>query len=107
MRGAAGWDGDRYVLFNGAGGQGLAWASVWDSRVEASEFFDILDRLIRKRYDVTAASAPGSVSRSYSASGRSLQITTQEVGGRPVVTYVDVPVGSTSVLDVSKLELKQ
>ncbi len=108
VRGAAGWDGDRYVLFNAAGGQGLAWASVWDSRVEASEFFDILDRLIRKRYDVTAASAPGSVSRSYSASGRSLQITTQEVGGRPVVTYVDVPVGgSTSVLDVSKLELKQ
>ncbi len=36
---AAGWDGDRYAVFEGPGGKpGLAWLSTWDSEEDAREF---------------------------------------------------------------------
>jgi len=48
------------------------------------------------------------VSKSYMGGGRSLLVSTAEVGGRPVVLYVDVPAGaSTSVIDLSQLKLQQ
>jgi hypothetical protein len=108
VQGAAGWDGDRYALFNTQGGQGIAWASVWDNQADASEFFDLLGKLVKKRYNATTDSSEGSVVRNYSGGGRSIQVSTAEVGGRPVVLYVDVPAGaSTSVLDIEKIGLKQ
>jgi hypothetical protein len=108
VQGAAGWDGDRYALFNTQGGQGLAWASVWDNQADASEFFDLLGKLVKKRYNATTNSSEGSVVRNYSGGGRSIQVSTAEVGGRPVVLYVDVPAGaSTSVLDIEQIGLKQ
>jgi hypothetical protein len=37
---AAGWDGDRYAVFEGPEGRlGLVWVSTWDSEDEAREFF--------------------------------------------------------------------
>ena len=36
---AAGWDGDRYAVFEGPGGKlGLVWFSTWDSEKDAREF---------------------------------------------------------------------
>ena len=36
---AAGWDGDRYAVFEGPTGKlGLVWASTWDSEDDAREF---------------------------------------------------------------------
>jgi hypothetical protein len=36
---AAGWDGDRYAVFEGTGGKlGLVWFSTWDSEDDAREF---------------------------------------------------------------------
>jgi hypothetical protein len=36
---AAGWDGDRYAVFEGPGGRlGLVWISTWDSEADAEEF---------------------------------------------------------------------
>ncbi len=36
---AAGWDGDRYAVFEGPGGRvGLVWLSTWDSEKDAREF---------------------------------------------------------------------
>ena len=36
---AAGWDGDRYAVFEGPKGKlGLVWASTWDSEDDAREF---------------------------------------------------------------------
>ena len=36
---AVGWDGDRYLLLTvPGGGEGLAWASVWDSAEERDRF---------------------------------------------------------------------
>jgi hypothetical protein len=108
VQGAAGWDGDRYALFNTPRGQGIAWVSVWDSRSDASEFFDLLGKVVTKRYGAAADSTTGAVVRNYSAGGRSIQLSTAEVDGRPVVLYVDVPAGaSTSVLDINAVGLKQ
>jgi hypothetical protein len=108
VQGASGWDGDRYVLFDTPRGQGIAWVTVWDSQADASDFFDMVGKVVKKRYDATTAAEAGSTVRSYSGGGRSVQVTTDEIGGRPVVLYVDVPVGaSTSVLDLTKVQLKQ
>ena len=32
------------------GGEGLAWLSVWDTSVDAAEFFDLMDTAILKRF---------------------------------------------------------
>jgi hypothetical protein len=107
VQGAAGWDGDRFVLFNTPGGQGIAWASVWDSQSDASEFFDAIGKSVEKRYDVTSSAAAGSTTKTYTGAGRSVQIMTDEIDGRPVVLYVDVPQGaSPGVLDFKAIKLK-
>jgi hypothetical protein len=108
VQGAAGWDGDRYALFDTPQGQGIAWATVWDSRADASEFFDLLGKVVMKRYGASADSAAGSVVRNYSGGGRTIQVSTAEVSGRPVVLYVDVPAGaSAAVLDINAVRLKE
>jgi hypothetical protein len=108
VQGAAGWDGDRFVLFNSAQGQGIAWVTVWDSPTDASEFFDATGKAIEKRYSTTSTAPAGSTSRSYTGGGRSVQLVATEVDGRPIVLYVDVPAGaSTSVMDPAAIKLKQ
>jgi hypothetical protein len=103
---ATGWDGDRYEIIDN--GQGIVWATVWDSQTDASEFFDGLDKVMKKRYNLTSSAPAGSTTRDYSGAGRSVHIITDEVGGRPVVLYVDVPEGSsTDVVDISQIKLKQ
>ena len=106
VQGAAGWDGDRYEIIDN--GQGIAWVTVWDSPTDASEFFDMLGKVMKKRYNATSTSPPGSTTRDYSGAGRSVHVATDEVNGRPVVLYVDVPAGSsTDVLDLTQVKLKQ
>lgn len=107
-RGAAGWDGDRYTLFETGKGDGIAWASVWDTSVDAAEFFDLLDTSILKRFgNVKPSQATQSV-REYTTRSRTITITASEVGGRPMVLYVDVPTGTTSrVLDLNKITLQE
>jgi len=108
VQGAAGWDGDRYVLFDTPQGQGIAWVTVWDSQADASEFFDLLGKVVAKRYGAASDSTAGAVVRNYSAGGRALQTSTTEISGRPVVLYVDVPAGaSTAVIDINAVGLKQ
>jgi hypothetical protein len=108
VHGATGWDGDRYALFRTSRGDGIAWVTVWDSPAEASEFYDMLGRIAQLRYKATSTSPPGSVARTYSGAGRSVLVTTEEVGGRPVVLWVDSPAGATtSVMDLQKVTLKE
>lgn len=108
VRGATGWDGDRYVLFATRGGEGIAWVTVWDSPAEASEFYDLLGKSVTRRYVASTASTAGALTRTYNGRGRAVQISTEEIGGRPVVLYVDVPFGAgTAVLDLRKVVLKQ
>ena len=108
VNGAAGWDGDRYVSFDTPRGAGIAWVTVWDSHTDASEFYDLLGKVVTKRYGATTNAAAGAMTRTYTGGGRTVEVSTVEVGGRPVVLYVDVPAGaSTTVIDPSQLKLQQ
>jgi hypothetical protein len=108
VQGANGWDGDRYALFNTRGGQGIVWLTVWDSPAEASEFYDLLGKVAARRYETSTSAPAGSATRQYTGLGRTVQISTEEVGGRPVVLWVDVPAGgSTAVLSLSGVQLQQ
>jgi hypothetical protein len=108
VQGATGWDGDRYALFGTRGGQGIVWVTVWDSPAEASEFYDLLGKVAARRYETSTASPAGSPTRQYTGGGRTVQITTEEVSGRPVVMWVDVPAGApTSVLSLGAVQLAQ
>ena len=73
---AQGWDGDRYALMEGPGGdEALIWYSVWDDSASADRFAVTYRRLLRQRAGTT-----GLVER-------------MEVEGRPVVKVVSVPAG--------------
>jgi len=107
-RGAAGWDGDRYVLFEASGGDGIAWLSVWDSSLDSAEFFDLMDTAVSKRFAGAKPRSATQTQRVYAAGKRSISITAGEVGGRPVVLYVDVPAGANvNVIDLAKVRLQQ
>jgi hypothetical protein len=106
IRGAAGWDGDRYVLFDTKGGDGIAWVTVWDSKIDAGEFYDLVDTSILKRFRNAKPKSADDASRTYDAAGRTIRLTTAEVDGRPAVLYVDVPTGAaTDVIDLGKVTL--
>ena len=107
IRGAAGWDGDRFVLFETTGGDGIAWLTLWDSKIDAGEFYDLLDTSILKRYRDAKPKSATTDQRVYDVGGRTIQMTAAEVNGRPVVLYVDVPTGApANVLDLSKVTLQ-
>jgi len=70
-RAAAGWAGDRYELYEGAGAGDLflAQMSAWDTETDAREFFDAYARRITLRYanpkaaEVTSSSTPSTTNR--------------------------------------------
>ncbi len=108
VRGASGWDGDRYAVLNTPQGPGIAWLTVWDSPVEAGEFFHIAGQAVEKRFNVKATAGASSTDKTYSATTRSLRLTAAEVSGRSVVIYVDVPRGAnTSIIQIGQVRLTQ
>ena len=108
VRGATGWDGDRYAVVNTTQGQGIVWLTVWDSPVEAGEFFHMAGQSVEKRYSTKAAKGSTDLVKKYSAEGRTLQVSTMEIQGRPVVIYVDVPAGANpSIINPAQVTLKQ
>lgn len=52
-RASAGWDGDRFMLYehNDSGILFLVWYSTWDTREEAREFFQTYAEVLHKRYN--------------------------------------------------------
>lgn len=108
VRGATGWDGDRYVVVNTPQGEGVVFFTVWDSSVDAGEFYDMAGQGIEKRFKTKGVTAADKLSRTYSANGRSLKLTTTEIAGRPIVIYVDVPAGAnTSIVQTTQVRLTQ
>src|SRR4051812_17942725 len=108
VRGASGWDGDRYAVVNTPQGPGIVWLTVWDSSVEAGEFYDIAGRAIEKRFSTKLAAASTGLVKRYAAAGRALQLSTMEIQGRPVVIYVDVPAGANpNIINPAQVALKQ
>ncbi len=109
VRGASGWDGDRYAVLSTPQGPGIAWLTVWDSPVEAGEFFHIAGQAVEKQFGAKPAAGGGSnTDKSYSAGNRSVRLTATEIQGRPVVIYVDVPKGAnTSIIQTGQVRLTQ
>ena len=108
VRGAAGWDGDRYVLFEIAGGEGFAWASVWDSAIDAAEFLDLMSRLVERRYGSVTQRPSNGGARIFDATTRTMMLQAAEVDGRPLVLFVDVPRGApTDVLTLGAVTLRE
>jgi hypothetical protein len=81
---------------------------VWDSPVEAGEFYNLAGQAIEKWFNTKAKAGPASTVKAFSASGRSIQLTTEEIQGRPVVIYVDVPQGANpSIVQANRVTLAQ
>ena len=108
VRGAAGWDGDRYMLINTPRGDAIAWVTVWDTSIDAAEFFDLLDVSMIKRHGGRIVPSGSGTTRTYGASGRRIFLQISDINGRPVILYVDAPAGvSPRLLDLSKVTLKE
>src|SRR6267378_2286293 len=108
VRGATGWDGDRYAVVNTPQGQGIVWLTVWDSPVEAGEFFHLAGQAVEARYSTKAGSGSTALIKNYSAAGRTLQLSTLEIQGRPAVIYVDVPAGANpNIINPAQVVLKE
>jgi hypothetical protein len=108
IRAAAGWDGDRYVLFDTPSGEGLAWVTVWDSAVDAGEFHDVMDTALLKRFRDAKPGVASMQRRSYTSGDRTLVLQTSLVGGRPAVLWLDLPAGaSPEVLDLERVTLQE
>ena len=108
VRGAAGWDGDRYMLIETPRGDAIAWVTVWDTSIDAAEFFDMLDASMIKRHGGRIVPSGSGTTRSYGASGRRIFLQISDINGRPVILYVDAPAGvSPRLLDLSKVTLQE
>ena len=103
-RAAIGWDGDRYVVVKSAAGQGIVWASVWDSTLEAAAFSDAMVRATTKRTGMAerAEAAGGATIR---PKGRTVTIFPRVISGRAVVIYSDLPDGMSGVIDPSAIKV--
>jgi len=89
VRGAAGWDGDRYVVWQTSQGPAIAWATVWDTPEDAADFYSLMQR----------------VRSGWSRPGRATQVTTSEVSGRPVVLWVDTPTGARADVTTANVRI--
>ncbi len=106
LRGAAGWDGDRYQLIDLGRGEALAWLSIWDSSLDAAEFRDLLDTAVLRRFKGVEPARSDGMTRTYSAGNRTIALIAVEVQGRPAVIYVDAPRGTpVNLIDVSRVRL--
>ena len=109
-RAAIGVDGDRYAVIKLPQGNALVWASVWDSPVDAADFLDAMGDAARRRYELGKQDVPaGSTTRRYDApatpkrAARTVTISLEQVGGKPVVIYMDLPAGASAPIDPARI----
>ena len=107
IRGATGWDGDRYALVDTPAGEALVWVTVWDSAVEAGEFREVMQAALEAKTLVGGSAASETV-RVYANGGRTARLITAEVGGRPLVIYTDAPSSVTGdIIDPAGIRLEE
>lgn len=97
-RGAGGGDGDKFAVVRMPDGEALVWATAWDTAVDAADFLDLMGDAARRRYELARVTFPaGATSRQYDvpAKGtrraRTVTLRLEQVGGQPVVLYMDTP----------------
>jgi hypothetical protein len=86
---ARGHDGDRYASLAVAGGEGLAWVSVWDTPLDAEEFAETVGNAYAKRYSAKVATVSGR--REIVAESRRVTVRTEKIGDRDVTIVEDLP----------------
>jgi hypothetical protein len=114
-RAAGGIRGDQFAVVRIPQGDVMVWASVWDTAVDAADFLDVMADAARKRYDLGRQTvAPGATTRRLDIpagkthGARTVLLAVEQLAGRPVVTYMDIPAGtSPKVIDVSRLTIGQ
>jgi hypothetical protein len=105
-RGAAGWEGDRYLVVKTAQGTGLTWLTVWDSPVDAAQFRDLMEQTVEKRYKTAHGAGGNGATRKFEGKGRSVELAAVTVQGKPAVLFTDVPAGAaTRLFDMTKVKL--
>jgi hypothetical protein len=108
MRGATGWDGDRYLLIETPRGDALAWVTVWDTSIDAAEFFDLMDVALIRRYGAVRPGSATGTTRTYSAGGRTSLLSIGDTDGRPTVLFTDAPQGITPrLIDASRVTIRE
>jgi hypothetical protein len=104
IRASNGWDGDRYALVKTPSGDAFVWVTVWDSPGDAAEFMSAVDGVMKARFNVKPAVI--GERRHFSTDKRTVDVDVREVGGRPVVLYLDVPTGtSPNLIDFAKVQV--
>jgi hypothetical protein len=103
IRASNGWDGDRYALVKTPAGDALVWASVWDTPNDGAEFMSAIDAVMAGRYNVRPRVT--GEHRHFETAKRTIDVDVREVGGRPVVLYVDAPAGAPNLIDFSQVKV--
>jgi hypothetical protein len=103
IRASNGWDGDRYVLVKTPQGNALVWATAWDTPTDAAEFMSAIDEVMVKRFNVKPTIT--GERRHFYTGKRTVDVDVREIGGRPVVLYVDTPAGVSDLVDFSKVKV--
>jgi hypothetical protein len=92
---------------------GAALVTAWDTPLDAAEFVSALTSTVGRRFGDTTGVVPATgrnesaMLRRYTAKGRTVVIATRELGGRTMVSYVEVPEGANAALiDLSKVTLR-
>ncbi|MDF1501900.1 hypothetical protein [Roseisolibacter sp. H3M3-2] len=109
---SGGWGGDRWQVVRTPAGEAFVWVTAWDGGPDAAEFFDAMTQVIPKRHpSAQLAPSKDATARAYTVPGapggaRALQLRAAEVGGRPVVVYVDAPAGAgADLVDLARVTL--
>jgi len=111
-RAAMGWDGDRFAIVRTPQGDALVWVTVWDTDLDAVDFYGAMGDVVPRRYEgaraaATTANATPST-RQWTADGRAILLRSTTIGGRPAVLYVDAPAGvALPLIDVGKVTLRE
>lgn len=105
VRGAAGWDGDRYMVVAMPRGDALVWVTVWDTPVDAAEFTEAVDRALGRRFSrERVRDVEGG--RVYPAGEREVTVWGGDVGGKAVVVYTDAPSGTGLLIAPRSIKLQ-
>jgi hypothetical protein len=103
-RSAVGWDGDRYVVVQGAAGRGIVWAIVFDTTLEAAAFSDAMIRATTKRTGTSERIEAGG-GATIRPKGRTITVFPRIINGRAVVIYSDLPNGMSGVIDPTAIKV--
>src|SRR5262249_40605781 len=72
IRASNGRDGDRYAVVKTPSGNGIVWASVWDTPSDAAEFVSAIDAVVQKRFFIKPRVE--GVTRLFTANKRTIEV---------------------------------